>query len=493
MKKLFLSQFIVVGAFSLALSTTVQAQSEVSAFTLTGHGVATPFATDYQALGINPANLDLASRYEGKRFAIGSSEIGASFYSGILSKPQLRQNIFKGDIKNMTQEEQRQMAIEFANSNNSADVDVMSFGFAAQTDRLGSFAFSVRERVDYYSKLGPKVSELLWLGYNAPYFEQLILQNGDTIANSQTIDEETLAQVVQGITTLQNAESLSELLQGTRIRMQWVREFNLGYGKKILSTDNWQLHVGVGGKLLIGQGLLDVTAENGTAQAYSAMSPIFNIDYSGISDGNPSALDENAGNLTPVGMGYGLDFGATFLFKDKFIVSAAVTDIGKMKWDGNVYSLNDINLTEFNTSGIESVDFIDQIDQINGTDGLLKWEGDATLETKLPAMWRFGFGAFVGKKLKVGVDIVNSMNEEVGSLDKAIVSFGGEFSPLPWVHLSAGFMQGGNYDSKVPAGITFSTKSGSYECGIASRDVITFFTENSPTISASLGFMRFRF
>jgi hypothetical protein len=192
-------------------------------------------------------------------------------------------------------------------------------------------------------------------------------------------------------------------------------------------------------------------------------------------------------------MGYGLDFGATFMFKDKFIVSAAVTDIGKMTWDGNVYSLNDVNLTEFNTSGIESVDFIDQIDQLNGTDGLLTWQGDAKLETKLPAMWRFGFGAYLGKKFKLGVDIVNSMNEEVGSLDKAIVSFGGEFSPLPWVHLSAGFMQGGNYDSKVPAGITFSTKSGSYECGIASRDVVTFFTEDAPTISASIGFMRFRF
>ncbi|MFY7971058.1 MAG: DUF5723 family protein [Flavobacteriales bacterium] len=489
----FVTRFLVGGAFSLLLVANAQAQSEASAFTLTGHGVATPFATDYQTLGINPANLDLPSKYEGKRFAIGSSEIGASLYSGILSKPQLRQNIFNGDIKNMTQEEQRQMAVEFANSNNSADIDVMSFGFSAQTDRWGSFAFSVRERVDYYSKLGPKVSELLWLGYNAPYFEQLILQNGDTIANSQTIDQATLDQVVQGITLLQNSESISELLQGTRIRMQWVREFNLGYGKRILSNDNWQLHIGVGGKLLVGQGLLDVTAQNGTAQAYSALSPVFQIDYSGLATNNPSALNENAGKLTPVGMGYGLDFGATFMFKDKFIVSAAVTDIGKMTWDGNVYSLNDVNLTEFNTSGIESVDFIDQIDQLNGTDGLLTWQGDAKLETKLPAMWRFGFGAYLGKKFKLGVDIVNSMNEEVGSLDKAIVSFGGEFSPLPWVHLSAGFMQGGNYDSKVPAGITFSTKSGSYECGIASRDVVTFFTEDAPTISASIGFMRFRF
>src|SRR5688572_4134510 len=108
---------LVFSAIGFGVCTMpLSAQTEGSAFTITGHGVATPFARDYQCLGINPANLDIAPQYEGKRVTIGLAEIGASLYSEVLTKPELRQNFFSEEIKDMSQDEQRQYAIEFANS-----------------------------------------------------------------------------------------------------------------------------------------------------------------------------------------------------------------------------------------------------------------------------------------------------------------------------------------------------------------------------------------
>jgi len=41
----------------ILISTLALGQGEGSVFSSTGRGVSTTFATDYQSLGINPANL----------------------------------------------------------------------------------------------------------------------------------------------------------------------------------------------------------------------------------------------------------------------------------------------------------------------------------------------------------------------------------------------------------------------------------------------------
>jgi hypothetical protein len=63
---------------------------------------------------------------------------------------------------------------------------------------------------------------------------------------------------------------------------------------------------------------------------------------------------------------------------------------------------------------------------------------------------------------------------------------------MPWLQLSAGLMTGGNADTKLPVGVTFIAGAGTWEAGIASRDMITYFSQRNPTLSLSLGFLRFR-
>ena len=49
------------------------------------------------------------------------------------------------------------------------------------------------------------------------------------------------------------------------------------------------------------------------------------------------------------------------------------------------------------------------------------------------------------------------------------------------------------YQVSIPVGLTFIAGNGTWEGGIASRDAVTFFTQNGPTLSFSTGFLRFRF
>jgi hypothetical protein len=482
----------LIGGF-LFLANAVSAQTEYSSFTLTGMGVATPFARDYQALGINPANLDLPPQKEGHKFAMGYGEIGMSFYSEALTKSEVRSNLFNQKLGALSYEDQKFYATEFANAKNSADLAVLAVGFSAQTKKLGTFSFSVQDKANLYYQLGPQASQLMWLGRSAHYFTNLILTNGDTIANYQNISPDTLAMIAQGYTALANAKSVNELLAGTHVKMSWVRQFNFGYGKRVLSTDNFELYAGVGFKYLLGQGMMSIDAESGQATAFAALSPLFKVDYSKFGTSNPSALSPSAGNFTPVGNGFGIDLGATFVFKKKLTIAASVTDIGKMTWDGNVYELKNITLTNFTTSGFENIDIVNQIQNLNGADGLLDWKGSQKIVTKLPSTMRAGAAFKLNDHLRFGVDVISPLNNDISSMQKGVVALGGEYSPVKWLRLSAGYVNGGNYGNKVPVGINFVAREGGYEIGFASRDAVTFFRNNSPTISMCMGFMRFHF
>ena len=94
---------------TLLCSSTVdvQAQLEQSSFGATGRGgTATSFVTDYQALGINPANLGFQTDFA---FSLGLAEIGYGFYSEALAKDDVRAIIFNNE-DSISQEESQVLA-----------------------------------------------------------------------------------------------------------------------------------------------------------------------------------------------------------------------------------------------------------------------------------------------------------------------------------------------------------------------------------------------
>ena len=482
----------------LAISSHLFAQYEYSSFTQSGRGASTTFATDYHALGINPANLGWASQFNEKKMTLGFSEFAFSVYSQALTKQELRDEfkaLTKGEESSLTWEQKRQAAQDFANSGFAINADVGSFGFSFQTEKFGGIAFRINDRFQWYSRLGDQASELLFMGFSAPYFDSLTIVNGsDTsiIANHPNVSGDTLNMVINGFSKA--PQYLSQLLDGTAMSGIWAREYNLSYGRKVFGKDSIiEFFAGGGIKYMQGLALINVSAADGELEAFSAMAPFFDLDYGDAANLNPSKVSQSGFFPNSVGQGWGVDLGANVLLFNRLKIGLAVTNIGSITWSGNVYRAKDTLLYDSKSPGLNSYNMATQFSNISGEDGVFEWQGEEDRVVALPTTIRFGSSFRFGEKLEVGADIIIPGNEVPGNLDKAIIGIGGDITPLPWVRFSAGVVTGGNYDFQLPLGITFRSSSGSWEGGIASRDAITFFTQNGPTLSAAFGFTRFRF
>lgn len=483
---------ILLAAFAVAGSTALSAQTELGVFSATGRGAATPFVTDYHAIGINPANLNLASEFEGKSVTFGLFEGAGSMYSSFLNKEEVRNTIFRNDFRTLNQQERRAYADLMANETTNLNLNIISTGIAVNDEKYGGFAFSTRERISMSSRFGPMASELIFLGRTASYFSELVLMNGDTIANTGSLSADTLNMVDKGIVAPQDALLFSELLDGTSVGFSWTREFNLAYGKRLLKTEDLELHGGIGAKLILGNAWVQVDSDGSNISAFSAMSPVFGVDYGDLSTNNPSSLPGNSPSLKPVGLGWGIDLGATLVFKEKLFLSAAINDIGRIKWDGNLYELNNSLFTEFGDPGAETADLVEEVIAFASPDNLLDWQGASERVTSLPTIARFGAGFVINDKIRLAADAVVPINDNVVNYDSPVIALGADVRPLKFMQLSAGFITGNDRAALIPVGITFIVGGGSYEFGFASRDLVTWFANDNPTLSMSWGFLRFR-
>ena len=90
--------------------------------------------------------------------------------------------------------------------------------------------------------------------------------------------------------------------------------------------------------------------------AFSSISPIFPIDYGGADSLNPSVKVQPEGSFMPkpVGSGFGVDLGLSFIIADKVKIGLAYTNIGSMTWNGNVYSINDTSIYDTESAGLQN-------------------------------------------------------------------------------------------------------------------------------------------
>ena len=481
--------FAALGSLTLALglSEGALAQTEMSAWTATGRGgVATTFVTDYQAIGINASNLGWTSKYEGKTFTLGLLEGSYSLYSEALTKDEVRNTFIKtAKQEDLTYDEKIAAARDFTESGFAINLDVQAIGMALTTENAGGFAFGVRDRVRWFSKLSQPASEILFLGYNAPYFDQSFFTSAtDTIA---TTNPDSINYASASV-----PNPMSDILDGSKLQLSWMREYSLSYGVKIAEGESVSIYAGAGIKYIQGIGYMDVQASGGQLNAYSALAPGFGVDYGSGSSLNPSSVD-SSGSFSSVGSGIGFDFGVSIIANEKLKIGFAINDIGSVTWDGNVYQAKDTLLFDANDGGINSLNIFTESGDLAGDNGLFTWNGLAERKVKLPTMIRAGASYMFGEKFEAGVDFILPANEEPGNIDKAVIAVGADLKPIPWLRLSAGFITGGNYGFNLPVGLTVSIPSGSWEAGIASRDALTFFTSESPTLSLATGFLRFRF
>jgi len=486
---------VLLAAFVLCVPELVFAQAELSSFTATGKaGTATTAVSDYQCLGINPANLAWKLPFDEKRGTIGFFELGFSAHSDAMNKSTLKSAIFNSNDA-FSNEDKTRAALEFAGKGLSINADFMYGGIAFQSPKGGQgFAFNVRERMQWYAKIGPTASELLFKGYratlnNLPLFLAPIADiNGDSIAliNPALVDTNSLV----------NALSASNLLAGTKISYSWTREFNAGYGLELYADDDVQLGAGVGFRFIQSMGYVDVNAERGDLRALAALSPGLEVKFA-QQWLNPSADTVNRGFIPEaIGNGFGFDAGFSFLYKDKLRVGVAVNNIGNLTYRSNVYRAYDSLVYFLKTDGFQNFDFIKDPKQFESLGkGLIGWEGQKEIRTTLPANLRMGVSYTLTEKVDVGGELMVPLNNAPGNIGRLYQALGVEYKLLPWLRLSGGVIYGGNFFSRAafPAGIVIIAGDGSWDFGVATRDFVTYFRQKSPIVSLSTGFLRFRF
>lgn len=478
---------VLVALCALHCATTqTYAQTESSDFSRIGHAAfITTTATDYQSVGVNPANLGFVPETEIFTLAgpLGSGvsrrrrdwaftliEGGASAHSDALTTQGLVDVLLQRTTNKFTLPEKRSAVDAFTGTGLRFNADVILAGVSFQSQGYGGVALTVRERGSGNFLLDRDAASIIFQGRNATYFDSLVVnRRGDTVGYAK------------------KPKRYSELFDGTTISMVWYREYAASYGVRLLNLKHVKFYAGFTAKALEAYAFLDARADGSNFAARSALSPIFGINYGNAK--TPSLIPGSA--LTPVGLGWGMDLGATLEIGD-LTLSASMIDLGKMTFNGNVFTAGDTILNGLSSTGFNSYNIFDEAQLITGDGGFFNWGGLQTAATELPTRAKFGASYFVSYRLRVGIDAVASINRSAGSLEQPLFSAGADYRPFTWLKLGAGVGWGGTMGVFVPVSVMFSFAGGSWEVGVSTRDIATYLTDKQPVLSLAVGVMRFR-
>jgi len=452
-------------------------------------GLSSTTCTDYQAQGINPANLGFDPSFDGMHQTIGFAELGFSAYSNGMGKFDLRTTLYNPD-KIMSTAEKMQAATNLAGKRIVANVDFLYAGYAWQRVSGGSgFAFTVREKAQWYSEFNESVAGIFLNGKrDQTYFGDPILERkADTVNQQNQFD--TVGAYAK------TTKPLAQIFNGSRVAMSWNREYAFAYGVNIIKDLDWKVNLGIGIKYIEGIGYLDVQSDGSNLKAFVSSSPYFDLRY-GSNGSLRRAKDSVNQGVWPnsVGHGVGFEMGTTIMYRDKFRFSAALSDLGSVVYSTNVFTASSNEISEIRNDGFSSLDFYRNSNRFDGIQkDILRWESIKKRSQFLPTKLRFGI-AITKEKWSLGFETILPMNNSAGNFRKPFYSFGGEIRVVEWLKIGTGMMYGGNIDQiLVPFGINFITSGGLWEMGIGSRDILTYVRDDNAMLSLCTAVMRFRF
>ncbi|MDO7876594.1 DUF5723 family protein [Hymenobacter sp. ASUV-10] len=447
----------------LAVPFVSRAQNELSNFSATGRGgVINTFATDYQVIGINPANLGRKTNHKGA-LTIGETGIGVASQS--LNKTLFKKLIYQSEDP-ITPAGRVELVDALTSENTlNANVDVTTLGFAiALPNGLGGVAVSHRMRSGVHVALNRTAADIIVNGKDADIYENY---------------------------SVGNAPKVSVALAGTNMQGTITSEFNIAYGIQVLDKEGLKLSAGLGYRYIQGLGIADIRIEDGTFYGYNALSPAFKVNYGDLSTATDFNYKSGSG-LSTVGSGHGVDIGLAAEVGKMLRLGVSVVDMGKMTWDGNVLTAYDQDLKETKSNGVDSYNVFEELaNQFDRDDNSFTYEPNKERNGALPTKLRTGAGIRISELFEAGVDVTVPLNKVAGNLTSSFVGLGVDYKPVSWLRLSSGVTGGAGYGASLPLGVTFVTSS--WEAGISSRDMVGLFSESSPYTSVAFGLLRFKF
>ncbi len=469
-------------------STIASAQTEASDYSRIGFaGFLTSTVTDYQSVGINPANLGFIPRTEifdlsaplepgieikKRSIAVSLLEGGVSLHSDALDRSGLLDMITQTSSGSFTEEDKRNAARAFMDNGVRFSIDLIALGASYQSDSWGGIAITWRERISGTYLFNESASRLAFEGRYFDYFDSSYVNfDGDTV----------------GYAT--NPQPYSQLFDGTRLSTLWFRELGVSYGVKAFTiNDEVNVHLGIGGKYLMGYAYVDASVVNGALVARSAISPLFGISYGKAT--TPSFIPGS--EFEPVGTGWSLDLGTTVTW-DRLSVGLSVIDLGRIIWNGNVFQAKDTVLNGLSSTGFESYNIFEEAPKITGEGAFFSWDGLNQASSDLPTRMRFGASWDWNTRWTFGLDAIFPFNSAAGALGEPLVTAGADWRPETWLKVGFGIGGGGNMGVFLPVSVLFSVFNNRWEMGLASRDLITYVVSDRPILSMVFGVARLRF
>jgi hypothetical protein len=418
------------------------------------NGTLTSTVYDWEAIGINPANLGWSVNHQ---FSITLMDVGLYGQSEDMDFSRLTSAMHTSGIPAV---ESWQNILSLPNGMTAdADINWIAASFKVPTVP-GAFAVSMRDRIMGNAALSANTTEAL------------------TINDTRVFNDAVTMQ----------------LLSGTRLHYIHYREFNLDYGSPLLNikqteedespgiakcfsfskrtgvgSDQVALYGGIGIKYLIGYAHVDGNINNGINATYSVANNYPNTLYTfGQAPGH----------------GFAADLGLGAIWK-RWTFGWSVTDIGSIKWSHTMTTTGDTNIAAI-THGSDVLNELK-----SGTLGGSQQTTDAV--TDLPAKMRFGASYRAGNKWLVSADIITSLNKTTDNLIGPYFALGAQYDVIRTVSLYAGLAYSNGYSLVMPIGATV-TVNNHFQFYLGTTDITSYLGRNhNADISAGLWMFRYNF
>jgi hypothetical protein len=283
--------------------------------------------------------------------------------------------------------------------------------------------------------------QLLGIGFMVGPDLNIFIDVNDRIEAKLSFPKDILKLFITGTDQLMN-QAID--ISGLNLRAQFFREFGIGFSKNVVG----KLRVGAKAKLLFGIGSLNFDNRSMTLKVNNDFSQTITADAS-LDISGQTALTNLKNNFsggasamsivkdyvtTPLSNpGFGMDIGAVYDFNKMFSVSAAIIDLGFIKWKDdlksydaqNTFTLNGFSLSDVVSQKI-SIDSLVQGIMDTVQNSFIENGNPPSYTTYLPTILNAGANINVAKVLSFG--ILSSTRFYSGQVNEALtLSANGHF------------------------------------------------------------------
>ncbi|MFI5135342.1 MAG: hypothetical protein ACHQD9_05780, partial [Chitinophagales bacterium] len=220
---------------------------------------------DYQSIGVNPANLGIYNDDGESKVNLGFFDSHGLFYSDALPKSEVLSALF--GRHQLSADEKVSIAELFLESGNSFSAEVDPVNIAIQFPKVGGFGFSWRERFSGSAIFTTPLADIVFNGIHSQYIDTIFT---DIIG--------------QQIGLLGANYDAGQLFNGSDLKFNWLREFNLSYGRQLIGNDFLKIYLGGSLKFLQSNATADISFNADTISGFAAFSKLFNIDYANFTN-----------------------------------------------------------------------------------------------------------------------------------------------------------------------------------------------------------------